>query len=160
MPLPAVLVVIASLLGVGIATAVTVWHKILKWAEQSLFPWIEKNLPSIADKVRQAFAIVDKYAAPIRKLIKDAWTMLREYLLKQIIILERQSDSQWLKIIISWVIKSLPSGEKVPAKVTTEEVLSWDELPPDVRAARLRWGVNTKELNIAKGRDDEMEMVY
>ncbi|MBD2515072.1 hypothetical protein H6G93_08625 [Nostoc sp. FACHB-973] len=152
-------IIIAAIGAIGAAAALIFWRKILAWAEDSLFPWINKNIPSIEDQVRLAFAMVDKVATPIRLAVKEAWSELRKYLLKQTIELERESSSKWTKRVTSWVVKRLESGEVAPVKVVTEEVVSPDELPPEVREAWLRHKQNKAEFNVTETRDKEvMEM--
>jgi hypothetical protein len=152
-------VFIIGILAITAAGALIFWQKILNWAENSLYPWLKSNFPSIEDQVRLAFANVDKAAVPIRFAVKEAWSKLREYLLKQTIELERNSSSEWIKRVTFWVVKRLESGKTAPAKVVTEEIVSPDELSPDVREAWLRHQKTKAELNVTEMRDKElMEM--
>ncbi|NEP77867.1 MAG: hypothetical protein F6K17_35000 [Okeania sp. SIO3C4] len=59
------------------------------------------------------------------------------------------------KRVKSWIIKVLKSGNKVPKKVVVEEevVVSWDELPPDIRAEFLRHEKSQIETNVTKSHD-------
>ncbi|NEP41988.1 MAG: hypothetical protein F6K35_23290, partial [Okeania sp. SIO2H7] len=85
------LIGIAIALGLGALGATLViifWKQILKWAEESLFPWIKTNIPSIENQVRKAFSAVDNVVVTTRNIIRKAWKKLREYLLKQVIKLE------------------------------------------------------------------------
>ena len=150
---------IVAVFAIAAAAAVVFWQKILGWAENSLFPWLAKNIPSIESSVRLAFSVVDKVTVAVRSAVKQAWSNLRQYLLKQTIELQRKSSSEWIKRVVSWVVKRLESGETVPVKVVTEEVVSTDDLPSDVREAWLRQQKETAELNITETRDKElMEM--
>ena len=72
-----------TIITVGTVAALTFWHEILSWAENSLFPWIQKWIPSILQFVKKAFVKLDNLATTARNLIKQAWTALRQYLLKQ-----------------------------------------------------------------------------
>ena len=47
-----------ALVGVAVTAIVTLWLKIVDWAQASLFPWLEKNLPSILSNVKLAFTLV------------------------------------------------------------------------------------------------------
>ena len=158
MPIPLFIWVIAGALGVSATFALIFWDQILGWAEDSLFPWIKNNIPSIESAVRKAFSALDKKAVDTRKIIRKAWKKLRKFLLKQVVTLERKSSNKWIRRVTSWVIKVLESGEKVPVKVETEEKVNWDELPEDVRKEFLSKGKSESEIDVTKNRDDEMDM--
>ena len=158
MPIPLFMLVIAGALGVSATFALIFWVQILGWAEDSLFPWIKNNIPSIESAVRKAFSALDNQAVAIRKIIRKAWKKLRKFLLKQVVKLERKSSNKWIRRVTSWVIKVLESGEKVPVKVETEEKVNWDELPEDVRKEFLSKGKSESEIDVTKNRDDEMDM--
>ena len=158
---PLLIGAIGAALGLVSAVAVVMfWKQILKWAEESLFPWIKTNIPSIESAVREAFSALDNKAVAIRNIIRKAWKKLREYLLKQVITFQRQSSGEWVRQATSWVIKNLESGDKVPARVTVEEEIDWQVLPPDVRAEWLKRQKNEAQINITEYRDQQiMEML-
>jgi len=145
-----------GLVAVAVAVVATFWKQILKWAEDSLFPWIKTNIPWIESEVREAFSAVDNVVVTTRNLIRKAWEKLREYLLKQVITFERQSSGEWEKEVTSWIIKVLESGEKVPAKIVVKEAVPWEVLPPDVRAEWLKREKSKAEINLTEYRDREM----
>ncbi|NES06838.1 MAG: hypothetical protein F6K22_30900 [Okeania sp. SIO2F4] len=157
------LIGIAVALGLGVVAVAVVgifWEQIIMWAEDSLFPWIKTNIPWIESEVREAFSAVDNVVVTIRNLIRKAWKKLREYLLNQVITFERQSSGEWEKKITSWIIKVLESGEKVPVKIVTEEVVPWDIVPSDVRAEFLRLDKSKAEIDVTEYRDRQiMEML-
>ncbi|NEP73053.1 MAG: hypothetical protein F6K25_13965 [Okeania sp. SIO2G4] len=156
------LIGIAIALGLGALGATLViifWKQILKWAEESLFPWIKTNIPSIENQVRKAFSAVDNVVVTTRNIIRKAWKKLREYLLKQVIKLERKSSGEWIKQVTSWTIKILESGKKVPIKTEIEEVVDWEDLPQDVREEWLKQEKSKAEIDVTEYRDREiMEM--
>ena len=153
-----VFVVLAAILMVSATVAATYWPEILSWAHESLFPWIERNIPSITEKVRDAFVAADEVVVPVRRTIRNAWNKLREYLLKQTAEIKRKSSSAWVRRVTSWVIKVLETGESVPATVVTEEILTTDELPDDIRREWLHRGKAEAEINVTKLRDEELEL--
>lgn len=159
MPEPVFLITIGSILGLGaIATFLVIfWHQILDWCQNSVFPWIKANIPWIESQVREAFNAVDKVIVPIRNGIRQAWKNLRDYLLKQVQELERESSGKWILRTTSWIIKVLKSDKKVPVKVETEEEVDWEELPPDIRAEFLRHDKSYAEINVTEIRDKELE---
>ncbi|MGD1703927.1 hypothetical protein [Dapis sp. BLCC M229] len=157
------LVAITVVLGLTAAAVVIFWKQILIWAQDSLFPWINKNIPSIESEVREAFATADRFFGNIRNIIRQAWKKLRKYLLKQVVKFARQSSDKWIVQVTSWVIKNpenLESKEsKKATKIVTEEEVDWDELPPDVRADFLRRDKSDVEIDVTEYRDRQiMEM--
>ena len=156
MPIPLFISVIALTIGVSTGLALIFWDKILEWAQDSLFPWIKDNIPLIKGVVKEAFIAVDKVATPMRKTIRKAWKKLRDYLLKQVVKLERKSSNKWIRRVTSWVIKVLESGKKVPVKVEIAHEVNWDELPEDARQEFLSKGESEIEINVTKRRDDEI----
>lgn len=152
-----IVAIIASILTVSTGIALTFWHKILDWAETSLFPWLERKYPLILDTVKNAFVALDKLTAPTRLAIKKSWEKLREYLLKQIVHLEKNAPNQWIKRVTSWLIQILENGQEVPVKIETEEFLTHDELPDDVREAWIRRQEKTADFNTTELRDQELK---
>ncbi len=160
MPVPTFIWAIAGILGGGVALALIFWNQILEWAQDNLFPWIQNNIPSIESQVREAFSALDNVATSTRYLIRKAWKKLREYLLKQVVKLERQSSGKWKMQVTSWVIKNLLEPKKV-LEVVTEKDVDWEELPPDVRAEWLKLEKSKAEIDVTEYRDkqiDEMDM--
>ena len=159
---PLLIGAIGAVLGLLSAVAVVMfWKQILNWAEESLFPWIKTNIPSIESAVREAFSVLDDKVVTARNIIiGKGWKKLREYLLKQVIKFERKSSGEWVRQATSWVIKNLESGDKVPARVTVEEEIDWDVLPPDVRAEWLKRKKNEAQINITEYRDREIMEMY
>lgn len=150
---------IVVLLGVVATAAMTFWNKIMDWSGNVLFPWLDQNFQEISDLVRQAFVWVDNnVAVPFRNAVKQAWKRLREYLLKWAVHFERLSSSAWVRRWSGYIIKRFTNGKVAPVRVETEEIVSWDELPPDVRKEWLKKGMPNQEVNVTKLRDQELEM--
>lgn len=147
-----------ALIGVAITAVIALWHKIIDWAQDSLFPWIERNLPSILSTVKDAFTWVDdKVAVPIRRVVKKAWEALRKYLLKTVIRLERQNASKWERRITSFVVEVLTTQTPIVKKVETVEEVDWDDLPDDVRSAWMKSEQQSHDMDITAIRDQQLE---
>lgn len=146
------------LVGVAFAAIVAFWHKIVEWAQASLFPWIEKNLPLIESDVKKAFAWVDnKVVVPIRRAVKKAWEMLRQYLLKTMIQFDRKTTSKWTRRVTSFLIEVLTPQTPTVKKVETVEEVSWDDLPDDVRNAWMKNEQRSHAIDVTAIRDQQIE---
>ena len=151
-------ITLAIIFGIAAALAVVaLWHKILDWAKESLFPWLEKHFPSISQDVRDAFSKIDKYVmVPIRNAVKKAWEKLRSILLKMVTWIHRKTSWAWVRTTTSWIIEKLTPKPQVK-KVIAEEEVNWDELPPDLREEVLRKGKTEYEVNVTELRDKEIQ---
>lgn len=147
-----------------VVAALFFWDKILYWADKTLFPWIEENLPELKHYVRDAFAAVHTVVKPIRNLskaliklteIKEAWKMLREHLLKVLVQFEQRTANKWVKRITSWVTRKLESKEVVLRRVSEEEI-DFDSLPDDVSKEWLKRGKATQDIDVTQLRDREL----
>ena len=141
----------------AVAALIALWHKILDWATETLFPWIKSNLPDFIDIATEAFSQLDDIISPIRRGIKIAWQRLRQRLLKMATHLERKSSSVWVSRTTSWVIKALETKQVV--KVETEVDISWDDLPADIREDYIRMNKKSADINVTDTRDQELDMV-
>jgi hypothetical protein len=147
--------------------ALIFWNQILNWADKTLFPWIEKNIPGLEQYVRDAFAAVHKVVGPVRKNIKtlkqfteikEAWKMLRKFLLKVLVQYELNTQNKWVKRITSWATRKLESKEVVVRMVAEEIVEDVDSLPLEVREEWLRRRKTTQDTDVTQVRDRELEL--
>ena len=150
-----------GLIGLGLAATVVFWHQILTWGESNVFPWFERHLPTLAPYVRQAFSRVDNVVTSVRRAIKEAWDRVSQYLLKQVVELNRKTTSNtWVQQVTSWVIDvSGYNNEPVVKQITTETEVPYDNLPQDVREALLRRQQTSFEKDVTEIRKQEMALV-
>ena len=134
------------------ASIITFWEEIVHAVRGSIFPWIRKHFPSIAETVKQAFDSIDKVAVAIRRQIKTAWKNLRKRLLKVVVKFEHRG-SKWFRVIVSWLIKNL-EDKKIHRRIEEEEV-SYDDLPDEFRKQWMRH--QNKEQDITQVRDQQIE---
>lgn len=152
-------VFIIGVLALG-AASVVYWHRILEWGEKSVFPWFERHFPTLAPDVRKAFSQVDNVATSVRRAVKEAWNRLSQYLLKQVVKLNRQTSNTWVRQVTSWVIDvSGYNNQPVVKEITTETTLNHDDLPEDVREALLRRQQTSFEKDVTKVREQEMALI-
>ena len=155
------IVILSIALAVGTAVAVKFWPEVLEWSRDNLIPWLEQKSEKLGKLARSALAQLDQVAVPLRVKARRAWEKLRKWLLQEMIELRRESNGTWVKTITTYFITVLDSGAAPPMRRQTEEVVSWDDLPLEVRDASLRWDDSKKSINVTEIRDKELrELVY
>jgi hypothetical protein len=128
-----IVALITAIITVTTGVALLFWHRLLDWAMSSLLPWCDDNLPTLAPIVRGAFAVLDKAGVPTRRAVKQSWQKVREYLLKQVVQLERQSSGTWIQRV------------------------DYFDLPEEVREEYIRKERKSTEFDITKMRDEELK---
>jgi hypothetical protein len=145
--------VLTGLVGTALAgVALYYWPQIMSWAREHVLPWIDRNIPELADSVRLAFQDLDNVAVGLRRTVRAAWHKLRKVLLSQVAEFVQVYDSNWAVRITSY-LRNLEERDKPYVKVVTEQGLRWEELPEDVRAAAMSNGINGTKVDIVKARD-------
>jgi hypothetical protein len=130
------------------------WEKILNWAEDHLKPWISANMPYLSQYLDDAFVALDNVAVKLRKAAKKAWQQLRQVLIKQVAEFVRQYDGNWTLRITSWL--ATQNSAQPVVKRETEQHLSWDDVPDEVREQYLRQHQTSREIDIIKLRDAQV----
>jgi hypothetical protein len=155
------LAIVLGLAAIAGTAAITIyWTKIVNWARNSLMPWVDKNIPELSDFVRDAFVVLDKAVASIRVAAKAAWQRLRQTLLQQVAEFEQLTPSTWLLRVTSWMKAKLNALDPEPAvtRIQTEQVISYSDLPPQVREQLLREGKTKHRIDVTEARDTEMKL--
>lgn len=161
MPIPlAVIAIIGAGIVISAAVAIVYWTKILNWALTSLVPWLDKNIPELKHPVQEVFVRIDKLAAPALALLKKTWQQVRETLLQVIEEFEQLSQKEWVLRVTSWVRVKLDALDPAPVvkRVQTEQVISYEDLPQEVREQLLRKGVTTHRIDVTRARDEELDL--
>lgn len=141
------------------------WQRIVNWANESLLPWIKQNLiPAFRQVATEALVLIDKLKSPTSRVIKKAWQSLRKFLAKSIITFQTKilpdGKVQWIRRWTTTIYNVVNPSQPKKSETTTEEPISFDDLPQDVREEILRTGENkSKEIDFLAARDQEMEMV-
>lgn len=157
-----IITTITALITLFAGAAFILWDKVLGWAFDSLFPWIEINIPTLAPIVREAFAVLDQVGSPTRSTAKQSWGKVRQYLLKQVLQFEKQSSDKWVRKITSWlvsVLDSSPSPDHKVKKVVTEEDVDFyaEDMPPEVRQAYIKREETMTKFDVTKIQDERLK---
>jgi hypothetical protein len=140
--------------GLTAAVAAVFWKKILNWSEDHLTPWLSAHVPQLVQQVKNAFAEIDEKVVHIRKVAKEAWQRIRQFLLKQTAEFFRQSDGDWAMRIKSWLVDPAGSGSVYVRE--TEKRVAYDDLPDEVRREYLRHGTTARVFDVTQIRDHEV----
>jgi hypothetical protein len=159
MVVPIVIAIGIGAAAVVAAVAVLAWTHILGWAREVLEPWIEDHIPYALPWIRHAFASVDKVAAPLLKLAREAWANVRKHLIHAVAVFEQETSSVWVMRMTSWLREALSpmDAEASISKIVTEKRVSFEDLPSQVREAWIRHR-SGYEIDLTKVRDEELEM--
>jgi hypothetical protein len=144
--------VLAGLVGEGLAgVAAYFWPQIMTCAREQLLPWIDWNVPDLAQAVRLAFHDLDKIAAGLCRAVRAAWRSLRAVLLSQVATFVELSGGD-CAVRITSVLRSRDGAEPV-IQVVTEQELDWAGLPEEIRAAAMYAGMHGTSIDIVRARD-------
>ncbi|MBV8995060.1 MAG: hypothetical protein JO287_15500 [Pseudonocardiales bacterium] len=152
--MPLFIPLLIGALSIAGAAALLWWKKILNWAEDHLKPWISANMPYLLQYLDDAFVALDNVAVELRKAAKNAWQQLRQVLIKQVAEFDRQNDGNWTLRITSWL--ATKNSAQTVIKKETEQLLSWDDLPGEVREQYFRQHQTSREIDITKLRDEQV----
>jgi hypothetical protein len=157
MPIPLFVFILAGVLSVAAVVACGFWPTILQWAEESLLPWIDRNLPTFKRWVIDGLVALDKAASAIRRTAKSAWEKLSSFLVKMAVAIHRKSSNTYVRRVTTWMMTKLEAKPSA-TKIVTEEEVAFDDLPPEVRETMLRNG--SSEIDVRELRTRELnEMV-
>ena len=152
----AITVGILFVVGLAGVAAIVFWEKIIKWAQEALFPWFREHLPTLEPYVRQAFVALNRVVGAIRRTAIEAWRKVRQFLLKQIVRFERTAANTYVRKITSYLREKLEGDLSEVIVRTTEQRVSLDDLPSDVQEAFLRGSMET-EFDITSEQDEQVE---
>lgn len=137
MPFPIVILYFVGVAGAAAAAlSIVMWPTIFNWATDTLLPWFRRNIPSLSTFVEQGFVFLNNLVGAARKAAIQAFGKARPHILKVLVSIERNSNSEFIRKVSSYVRKSLESNEVVLHQTT--EVIDFDDLPSDLQASFLR----------------------
>jgi hypothetical protein len=113
-----------ALLGFGIF----LWHKVLKWGQNALLPWLRRRMPGLVGLAEKAFEVIDRVATPVKRAVAQAWQKLRNLFLKQDLTISLNQQNNPVNRVEQYLIDQ--SNGQVN-RVTVEEEISWADLPPE-----------------------------
>ncbi|MDZ4751056.1 MAG: hypothetical protein SGI87_05525 [Flavobacteriales bacterium] len=151
-----------GLIGLAAATIFILWRVTLKWAHNSLIPWIRiKNLPKLGQIVEDALVFFDKARSVASDFVRrawEAWNKFRVLLVKQVMRFnKKQGTMQIVSSVENWVRE--PQDTNVISHQIVEADVEWNDLPPDIRIAIIENGQH--EVDVVTAREAEFaEMGY
>jgi hypothetical protein len=145
--------ILSRLVGVAIATVtVYLWPQIMSWTREHLLPWVDENVPVLAQAVRLAFQDLDNVAVELRRAVRSAWRGLRGILVGQTATFVELSAGEWTLRITSFV-RDVTLSEGAAVTIITDQRLDWEALPPDVRTWAISQGLNGTTIDLVAARE-------
>jgi hypothetical protein len=150
--------ILSGVVGVAIATVtVYLWPQIMSWTREHLLPWVDENVPVLAQAVRLAFQDLDNVAVELRHAVRSAWRNLRGILVSQTATFVQLSGGEWTLRITSFVRDATAdygtAGDGTGLKIIAEQRLDWEDLPPDVRTWAVSQGLNGTTIDLVAARE-------
>lgn len=127
------------------------WPQVMSWAREHILPWIERNIPDLANSVRLAFQDLDKVADDLLRAVRVAWRRLRTVLVSQTAQFIGATSDTWV-IRFMACLRAPWHGEYV-VYVAGEQELDWVGQPEEIRAAAIANGLNGTWIDIVRARD-------
>jgi hypothetical protein len=113
--------ILAGLVGAALAAvAVYFWPAIMAWTREHLLPWVDRNLPELADAVRLAFHDLDKISVELRRMVRTAWRKLRTVLLSETAKFVEVVKNEWAVEITSY-LRALEEREKPVVRIVSQQ---------------------------------------
>lgn len=151
-----------GLVGVAAAAIFILWRTVLKWAHNSLIPWVRsKNLPKLGQIVEDALVFLDKARSVAAEVVRHAWDSWRRFrvlLVSQVMRFNKKpGTTQIVSSVENWVRE--PQDTNVISHQVLEADVDWSELPADIRIAIIEHGQH--EVDVVSAREAEFaEMGY
>lgn len=113
MPIPLILWGIAAAATWLTASAVVaLWVRVLRWAEESVLPWLESRFPHLAQDLRLAFVDIHNFSVDKLDEVRKAWRRVREVLLDQTVELVQRSDRTFAVKVTSLLVTAVRQGQR------------------------------------------------
>jgi hypothetical protein len=145
--------VLVDVVGAGLAGVATrFWPQIMTCAREHLVPWIDRNIPDLAEPVRLAFHDLDEIEAGLCRAVRAAWRKLRTVLVSQTATFVELFNGDCALRITSDV-RILDDRGTARVTVVTEHELDWEGMPEEIRAASVSDGIRDMPIDIVRTRD-------
>jgi hypothetical protein len=128
------------------------WPQTMSWAREHILPWVERNIPDLANSVRLAFQDLDRVADDLQQVVRAAWCRLRTVLVSQTVQFVRLTNGVWVIRFISCMRVRNGSGEEV-ACVVGEQQLDWASQSEKIRAVAVANGLSGTWIDVVRARD-------
>jgi hypothetical protein len=145
--------VLVGLVGAGLArVAAYFWPQIMTCAREHLLPWIDRNVPDLAESVRLAFHDLDKIGVDLCRAVRAAWRKLRAVLVSQVATFVELFNGDFA-IRITSDLRLPQDRDRAPVTVVTEQELDWESLPEEIHAAVMSNGIRGTSIDVVRARD-------
>lgn len=128
------------------------WPQTMSWAREHILPWVERNIPDLANSVRLAFQDLDRVADDLQQVVRAAWCRLRAVLVSQSAQFVRLPNGSWVIRFLSCLRVRNGGGEEV-ACVAGEQQLDWAGQCQEIHAVAVANGLSGTCVDVVRARD-------
>ena len=143
------------IIGVGLLLVGAVfWADVCEWFSEHANPWLQRNVPSLAPYILDAFKFIDEnVGVPTRRVVVKAWKKVRSYVLQASVEFEKVGG-RYIRRVHSFLQDKLGDDAKIVERKEETEV-PYENLPESVRAEMMERRKAAK-VDFVKTRDQEL----
>ena len=139
-------ITIATAIAASILVA-TCWPYIVDFFSTKIIPWLRERVSTkLAEILAEVIVFADKGITSLRRSVKSIWKYFRHTILGM--KMEVQKTSTTTATAKTTTVVQDERGKVVQSTIT--EDLSWDQLPPEIRAEMTRQNTNAASLDLKK----------
>ena len=183
MPEEIIFEIIGQTIGFAMEFAALFWNELILWTGEILSFWANADLlPMAADAIELALSATAEMTGEMITAVVEAWEALKNVVLSALVEIMRSPENsfEWVKqittivVTLSGVQKSSDAVEDerqssvvigsinqhnhqpIIVKRTVKEVVDWDRLPAEARAAFIRKNQAQYTVDVRDTRDKEL----
>jgi hypothetical protein len=141
MPEPITIIIISAAVAV-----LSFWPYIVSFLSEQVIPWIRERVSEqVGDIIADLLTYADRGATGVRRSVKELWRRFRGVLVSSNMKVER-IDASTAKAQTTTLIRD-EAGQVW--KTTTDERVSWSEIPDEIRTEFIRQNTRVGSLDVA-----------
>ncbi len=130
------------------------WPYIVDFFSTKIIPWLRERVSTtLADIIAEALVFADKGINPVRRTVKNIWKYFQQTVLGM--KMEVHKTSATTATAKTTTVIQDENGKLVQS--TIAEDLSWDQLPPEIRAEMTRQSTNAASVDLKKTLEEKIQ---
>jgi hypothetical protein len=144
---------------VVLEAALAFWKELVFWVQENILVWIKDDgIALAAETVRLALTALGQAPRKLHNAIKNSWNSLKRFLIEAFVTFEQSVSSpvSWIRRLSSKALRTTSSTNPVIVSREVEEKISWEDLPPEIRASWIQSSQSSYDVDIMSTRDMEL----